>query len=71
MNLPLKMVKKVTMPPSGAYDSVVVYDKDETDEALIQFDLWIDSEKSDLTMTYRIHEIGSECPFIIENLRVL
>ena len=47
----------MTNPPIDGYDSIVVHDKDDANEALIQFDLWIDSEKSDLTMTCKIYKI--------------
>ena len=62
----------LTMPPKEAYDTVGIIEIDFQKEVLIHFDLWIDNERSDLTLIYEFLKIDDHTyVFGIEDIHVL
>ena len=62
---------KVTELPENLLMLVDIYGIDNPNEVLVQFDLWINQEKSDLTITCKLYNDDESHFFSIENLRVL
>ena len=61
----------ITKPPNNAYESVDIYIVKENVEANIEFDLWIDSQKSDLTLSCNIINQNGIYEYTVENIHVL
>lgn len=60
----------LTMPPDKELKQVEIYDVTEG-EKFIDFDLWVNSEKSDLTLSCTFYLIERTCKYSIENIHVL
>ena len=61
----------ITLPPEENYNRMDVYQVRDRDEVIIDFDLWIDNGKSDLTLTVRIINVRSSPEYVVEDIHVL
>ena len=63
----------LTVPPEFAYETVYYYKYDEGSGYAIEFDLWVDNQQSDLTLSCEavIDSYNNVLSFKIENLHVL
>jgi hypothetical protein len=62
---------KITVPPTAeAYGEIDIYKINEN-ECSIDFDLWIDFRKSDLTLSCSIYKHDEKYDYSIDNLHVL
>lgn len=59
---------KLTLPPEDAYESFEDYYEDGDTEAIVEFDLWFDDERSDLTLRTEVDNGGG---YSIVDVRVL
>ncbi len=59
---------KLTLPPEGSYASYEDYYEDGDTEAIVEFDLWFDNQRSDLTLRTVIDDKGG---YSIVDVRVL
>ena len=59
---------KLTFPPEDAYDSYEDYYEDGDTEAIVEFDLWFDNKRSDLTLRTETDNRGG---YSIVDVRVL
>lgn len=63
---------KLTGPPIGDYEDIEIYEIDDEPEYVIEYDLWVDGQKSDLTLTATIRfEEGKETSITIDNIHVM
>lgn len=54
------------------YEDMAIYEIDDEPEYVIEYDLWVDGEKSDLTLTATIrYEEGKETRITIDNIHVM
>lgn len=60
----------ITMPPENAFDSIDIY-RISTNEVAIDFDLWYDNKKSDLTLSARLLKVDSINQYSIEGIHIL
>lgn len=60
----------VTIPPVETYTEADFYEINEN-ECSIDFDLWIDFKKSDLTLSCSIYKYAEKYHYSIDNLHVL
>ncbi|EGR4190768.1 hypothetical protein DDO01_10895 [Vibrio cholerae] len=64
----------ITLPPIQAYDSIEVYDVYDAScgARKVDFDLWFDNEKSDLTVSMEVRMDGiGKLGLIIEDIHIL
>lgn len=62
----------LTIPPESAYESLYVGQIRDTNEYLVQFDLWFDNEESDLTlMCETIVEENGQIKIWIDDIHVM
>jgi hypothetical protein len=63
----------LTIPPESAYEKVEFYDYDDGSGLALEFELWIDNEESDLTLSCEaiIDKNNNVLSFKIENLLTL
>jgi hypothetical protein len=63
----------LTIPPDKAYENVYFYKYDDGSGYALEFELWIDNQRSDLTLSCEALIDGNEnvLSFCIENLHVL
>jgi hypothetical protein len=63
----------LTIPPDSAYDNVHFYKYDDGSGYALEFELWIDNQRSDITLSCEviIDENNSIRAFTVENLHVL
>lgn len=63
----------LTIPPDAAYENVNFYKYDDGSGYALEFELWIDNQRSDLTLSCEsiIDENDNILSFTIENLHVL
>ncbi|MFD2807268.1 hypothetical protein SAMN05216565_10346 [Litchfieldia salsa] len=63
----------ITIPPDDAYENVHFYKYDDESGYALEFELWIDNHRSDLTLFCEaiIDENNNILAFTIENLHVL
>lgn len=62
----------LTEPPLEDYEEMDIYEIDEEPEYVIEYDLWVDNEKSDLTLTATIrYEEDKETQITIDNIHVM
>ena len=59
---------KMTLPPISAYELYEDYGDDDSDQNYIEFDLWYDGLKSDLTLSITV---GKDSIYSIEDIHVL
>ncbi|MBI3235771.1 MAG: hypothetical protein HYZ42_17330 [Bacteroidetes bacterium] len=60
----------LTLPPDDEYDKIEVYDISK-DEKYVDFDLWFDNVKSDLTLSCTFFLNNESCDYSIDNIHVL
>jgi hypothetical protein len=63
----------LTIPPESAYEKVEFYEYDDGSGFALEFELWIDNEESDLTISCEaiIDKNNNVLSFKIENLHTL
>ncbi|MEC1526244.1 hypothetical protein P9D43_30205 [Neobacillus niacini] len=63
----------LTIPPDVAYEDVHFYKFDDGSGFALEFELWIDNQRSDLTLSCEavIDENNNILAFTVENLHVL
>ncbi|MGB2991947.1 MAG: hypothetical protein WBB47_04880 [Paenisporosarcina sp.] len=63
----------LTIPPDAAYENVDFYKYDDGSGYALEFELWIDNQRSDLTLSCEalIDEYNNIRAFTVENLHVL
>ncbi len=62
---------QVTPPPEGDLKNINIITIEESFEYVIEYELWIDGHKSDLTLSCIVYENESENYIKIENIHVL
>jgi hypothetical protein len=63
---------KITMPLESTFDMMDIYPmKDIKNMVHVDCDLWVDNEKSDLTLSVAIKNEENEYKFTIKGIRVL
>jgi len=61
----------VTFPPDEAFESYDIFWGEDKNEIAVDFDLWIDNEKSDLTMNCFIRNENNIYQFAITGIHAL
>lgn len=61
----------LTAPPETDYQNLDLYEIDDEPEWVLEYDLWIDGEKSDLTLTCTLRLTDQEQSIIIDSIHVL
>jgi hypothetical protein len=63
----------LTIPPDAAYENVHFYKYDDGSGYALEFELWIDNQRSDLTLSCEaiIDDNNNIRAFTVENLHVL
>lgn len=64
----------ISLPPENAYSDMVVFDVNNAypNSRMGEFDLWFDSEESDLTLSFEVRKDEGGCMFIqIDDIHVL
>ena len=61
---------KISLPPDKEYDSIDIYTISDK-EIAIDFDLWYDNEKSELTLSCNLKEIDGKIEYTIEGIHIL
>ncbi|MDQ0638334.1 hypothetical protein QF042_001899 [Pedobacter sp. W3I1] len=61
---------KMTMPPSSSFDEINVYSTNDPNEVRVDFDLWFDGMKSDLTLKCTINN-SEQKQYSIDDIRML
>lgn len=61
---------QMTMPSSGSFEEIEVYLTDDPDEVRIDFDLWFNGKRSDLTLKCTINSSKSK-KYSIDDIRIL
>jgi hypothetical protein len=59
-----------TLPPLISFDKFIIYTISEN-ELTIDFDLWCDNEKSDLTLICRFKDFDNKIRYTIEDMHIL
>lgn len=63
---------KLTDPSVDDYEDMNIYETDDEQEYVIEYDLWVDGETSDLTLTATIRfEAGKVTSITIDNIHVM
>lgn len=64
---------QLTLPPEDAYDLVEIYQVNNSNQYAVDFDLWIDNQRSDLTLsiTVCLDNNTENVSITIDNLHVL
>jgi len=60
----------LTSPPIESFDSMDVYLVSEI-EANVDFDLWYDDKKSDLTLSCNLRQVSTKLVYSIEGIHIL
>lgn len=58
----------ISLPPKNAFYDFLDYENQYDTESLIEFDLWFDNHKSDLTLSVTVYRTGE---YSIEDIHVL
>jgi len=61
---------KMTMPPSSSFDDISVYPTDNPNKVRVDFDLWFDGLKTELTLKCTINSSEPK-KYSIDDLRML
>ena len=61
----------ITTPPEEDYNNINIIKIESEPEYAIEYELWVDNEKSDLTLSANIRFNESERKITIENIHVL
>ncbi|PLR77521.1 hypothetical protein CU633_09990 [Bacillus sp. V3-13] len=62
---------KLTIPPEEDYENINIIAIDNEPEYVVEYELWVNGEKSDLTLSCTIHIKEDEKNIVIENIHVL
>jgi hypothetical protein len=60
----------LTYPPKEAFDNFDIYEV-SSNEFSVDFDLWVNNNKSDLTLECTIYDLGGKYVYSIDNIHVL
>ena len=58
-------------PPDEDYKNINIIEVEDEPEYFIEYELWVDGEKSDLTLSCTVQFIEDEVRIMIENIHVL
>jgi hypothetical protein len=61
----------LTDPPDEDYENIEIYEIDDEPEYVIEYELWVDNEKSDLTLSATIRIEENEETITIDNIHVM
>ena len=61
----------LTVPPEIDYQNLDLYEIDDEPEWVLEYDLWVDGEKSDLTLTCTVWLTDQEQSIAIDSIHVL
>ena len=61
----------LSMPPDDAFDEIDIYETKDPSKVTVDFDLWFNNEKSDLTLSCIVYSAGQERSYSIENIHML
>lgn len=64
-------VGNLTLAPSEAFDKFNIYETNDKDIVNVEFDLWVNNKKSDLTLSVNIKNVGDKHIYAIQDLHVL
>ena len=62
---------KLTIPPDEDYKNINIIEVEDEPEYFIEYELWVDGEKSDLTLGCTVQFTEDEVRIMIENIHVL
>ena len=62
---------KLTIPPDEDYKNINIIEVEDEPEYFIEYELWVDGEKSDLTLGCTVQFTEDEVRITIENIHVL
>jgi hypothetical protein len=62
---------KLTIPPDEDYKNINIIEVEDEPEYFIEYELWVDGEKSDLTLSCTVQFTEDEVRIMIENIHVL
>jgi protein tyrosine/serine phosphatase len=62
---------KITSPPNNNFNDINIYDTRDPNEVNIDYDLWTDNKKSDLTISVNLKQINDHVRFSVESIHVL
>jgi hypothetical protein len=62
---------KLTIPPDEDYKNINIIEVEDEPEYFIEYELWVDGEKSDLTLSCTVQFTENEVTIMIENIHVL
>ncbi|TFF33361.1 DUF7668 domain-containing protein [Mucilaginibacter psychrotolerans] len=61
----------LTMPPNSAFENIDIYETDNPNKIQVDFDLWFNNKKSDLTLSCAVYDDGKKGKYSIENIHML
>ena len=62
---------RLTIPPDEDYKNINIIEVEYETEYFIEYELWVDGEKSDLTLSCTVQFIEDDVRIMIENIHVL